>query len=298
MDGSKIRGIICANLTPFSKGGKEIDHDKLHKLIEFLVGKGVHGLFVGGTTGEGLILSLEERKELLESVIKVVGKRCMVIAHTGTFDLMSTIELTAHAVEKGVFAVGIVVPGYYYYDDEALFQYYSAIAREFSKTPILLYNIPSCARNFLSNNLIVRLAKKHPNIVGMKDSTGNMVNLSELLTIKPVGFALINGVDEYGYQAFLAGVQGAVSGTANVAPEIYLGVYENCMKRRLPEAWIYQTQLTTLCQTLQYGKNLGLFKYALKLRGIDAGYVRPPHREPTTAEKKEIEKNLKQLKLI
>ncbi len=298
MDGSKIRGIICAILTPFTRNGKNIDHDKLHKLVDFLLEKGCHGLFVGGTTGEGLILSLEERKELLESVLKVAGKKCMVIAHTGTFDLRSTIELTAHAVEKKAFAVGIVTPGYYYYDEEALFQYYSTIAKEFPRFPILLYNIPSCARNFLSNTLILRLAKKHPNIVGVKDSTGNMVNLSELLTSKPVGFAVINGVDEYGYQAFLAGVQGAVSGTANVAPEFYLGVYENCMKRRLPEAWIYQTQLTKLCQILQYGRNLGLFKYALKLRGIDTGYVRPPHREPTALEKKEIEKHLKQLNLI
>lgn len=298
MDGTKIRGIICANLTPFTRNGKEIDHHKLKNLIEFLIQKGVHGLFVGGTTGEGLILSVEERKELLESVIKIAGKKCMVIAHTGTFELKSTIELTAHALEQKAFGAGIVTPGYYYYDEEALYQYYSTIAKEFPKFPILLYNIPSCARNFLSNKLILKLAKKHPNIVGIKDSTGNMVNLSELLTIKPVGFAIINGVDEYGYQAFLAGVQGAVSGTANVAPEIYLGVYDNCMKRRLPEAWIFQTQLTKLCQTLQYGRNLGIFKYALKLRGIDVGFVRPPHREPTRIEKKEIEDSLRKLNLI
>ncbi|MCX8064410.1 MAG: dihydrodipicolinate synthase family protein [Candidatus Hydrogenedentes bacterium] len=298
MEGLNIKGIICAILTPFTKNGKEIDHHKLKNLTEFLINKGVHGLFVGGTTGEGLVMSIEERKELLESVVKLVDKRCMVIAHTGTFNLTSTIELTAHAVEQKASGAGIVTPGYYYYDEEALYRYYSTIAKEFPRFPILLYNIPSCARNFLSNGLILKLAKKYPNIVGIKDSTGNMVNLSELLGSKPVGFVVINGVDEYGYQAFLAGVQGAVSGTANVAPELYLGVYDNCMKRRLPEAWIFQTQLTKLCQTLQYGKNLGMFKYALKLRGIDVGYVRPPHREPTPLEKKEIENNLRKLNLI
>ncbi len=298
MEQKNIRGIICANLTPFTKGGKEIDHPKLHKLIQFLQEKGVHGLFVGGTTGEGLVMSIEERKELLESVLKCVNKKVMVIAHTGTFDLRSTIDLTAHAVEKGAYGVGIVAPGYYYYDDEALYKYYSAIASEFPNCPILLYNIPSCARNFLSNALIIKLAQKHKNIVGIKDSTGNMVNLSELLIRKPTAFTVINGVDEYGYQAFLSGVQAAVSGTANVAPEIYLGVYENAMKRKLPEAWIYQSQLTKLCEVLQYGRNLAIFKQALKLRGVDAGYVRPPHRELTRQEIQTLEKTMKALNLI
>ncbi len=298
MEQKNIRGIICANLTPFTKGGKEIDHPKLHKLIQFLQEKGVHGLFVGGTTGEGLVMSIEERKELLESVLKCVNKKVMVIAHTGTFDLRSTIDLTAHAVEKGAYGRGIVATGYYYYDDEALYKYYSAIASEFPNCPILLYNIPSCARNFLSNALIIKLAQKHKNIVGIKDSTGNMVNLSELLIRKPTAFTVINGVDEYGYQAFLSGVQAAVSGTANVAPEIYLGVYENAMKRKLPEAWIYQSQLTKLCEVLQYGRNLAIFKQALKLRGVDAGYVRPPHRELTRQEIQTLEKTMKALNLI
>lgn len=298
MEQKNIRGIICANLTPFTKGGKEIDHPKLHKLIRFLQEKGVHGLFVGGTTGEGLVMSIEERKELLESVLKCVNKKIMVIPHTGTFDLRSTMELTAHAVEKKVYAVGIVAPGYYYYDEDALYKYFSTIASEFPSIPILLYNIPSCARNFLPNSLIIKLAQKHKNIVGIKDSTGNMVNLSELLLQKPTSFTVINGVDEYGYQAFLAGTQAAVSGTSNVAPEIYLGVYENVMKRKLPEAWIYQSQLTKLCQVLQYGKNLAIFKQALKLRGIDAGFVRPPHRELTKQEISKLETTLKSIKLI
>lgn len=293
-----IRGIICAILTPFSKGGKTIQHDKLAQLVQFLETKGVQGLFVGGTTGEGLVMSIEERKELLESVLRSVRKKTMVIAHTGTFDLFSTLELTRHAVEHNVSAVGIVAPGYYYYDERALWDYYATIAKEFPTCPILLYNIPSCARNFLSNELIIKLVNKFPNIVGIKDSTGNMVNLTELLLYKPTSFIVINGVDEYGYQAFLAGVQSAVSGTANVAPELYLGVYENVMKRKLPEAWIYQTQLVKLCELLQYGRNLGILKHALKLRGIDVGYVRPPHREPTKEEIRNIEKSMKALNLV
>ncbi|HOV33595.1 MAG TPA: dihydrodipicolinate synthase family protein [Candidatus Hydrogenedens sp.] len=298
MKQENIRGIICANLTPFTRGGKEIDHSKLADLIKFLVDKGVHGLFVGGTTGEGMVMYDGERKELLESVIKIANKKVMVIAQTGTFNLRSTLDLTSHAKEKGACAAGIVAPGYYYYDEEALFRYYSTIASEFPNFPILLYNIPGCARNFLSNALIIKLAQKHKNIVGIKDSTGNMINLSELLLQKPTSFVVINGVDEYGYQAFLAGVQGAVSGTSNVAPEIYLGVYDNVMKRKLPEAWIYQTQLTRLCQILQYGKNMGIFKQALKLRGIDVGFVRPPHREPTKQEILQLEKTLKSVNLI
>jgi dihydrodipicolinate synthase/N-acetylneuraminate lyase len=170
MNRENIRGIICANLTPFTKGGKEIDHSKLANLIKFLGDKGFMAYLSAGLQVKGWSCPMRKEKNygkcLKNGKQEGDGNRS-----TGTFTLRSTLELTSHAIEKGACAAGIVAPGYYYYDDEALFRYYSTIASEFPNFPILLYNIPGCARNFLSNALIIKLAQKHKNIVGIKDST-------------------------------------------------------------------------------------------------------------------------------
>ena len=100
-------GVIPALLTPFTKGGKHVDYEKGAGLAGFLADKGVHGLFVAGTTGEGMLMTLDERKRLLETVVKAVGKRVDVIAHTGCLDTASTIELTCHAAQAGARAAGI-----------------------------------------------------------------------------------------------------------------------------------------------------------------------------------------------
>ena len=122
-------GVIPALLTPFTKSGKQVDHEKAAGLARFLADKGVHGLFVAGTTGEGMLMTLEERKQLLETVIKAVGDRVDVIAHTGCLDTASTINLTCHAAQAGAKAAGVVAPGFYGYDNMSLALHYRAVAQ-------------------------------------------------------------------------------------------------------------------------------------------------------------------------
>ena len=103
-------GVIPALLTPFTEGGKEVDFERAAGLAEFLADKGVNGLFVAGTTGEGMLMSLDERKQLLEIVVKAVGTRVDVIAHTGCMDTASTIDLTCHAAQAGAKAAAVPEP--------------------------------------------------------------------------------------------------------------------------------------------------------------------------------------------
>ena len=294
----KLEGIISAMLTPFTKNGAYVDFDKIAPFAERLIKSGVHGLFPCGTTGEGQLLTPEERKEIVEEVVATAGKRVKVIAHTGAMDTATTIELTRHARDCGADGASIVAPGFYAYDDASLAKYYKAVARAVDGFPVLLYNIPSCAKNELSAELVLDLAESVDNIIGIKDSSGSMPRLTRLLGAAPKGFHIINGCDEYGYQAFLAGVPAVVSGTSNVVPELYVGIHEHVKKGNLKKAWKLQVTLERAARVFQYGRMSSIFKESLRLRGFDAGYVRPPQRELTAGEKKKLAKDLEALGII
>ncbi len=294
----KLEGVVPALLTPFTSGGKSVDYDRACGLAERLVKQGVHGLFVCGTTGEGPLMTLAERKRTLEEVLKAVGKKVKVIAHTGCFDTLSTVELTRHAQEAGACAAGVVAPGFFGYDDESLRRHFTAVANAAKKLPILLYNIPGCAKNALSTSLIVDLATKVDNIVGMKDSGGSIQHFNDVLTHAPRGFIAINGVDEYSMQALLAGGNGSVASTANVVPELFLSIFNNVRKGDLKKAWASQKQLSQACRTFRYGAMVARYKEGVRLRGYDAGFVRPPQRELTSVEKRTLAKEMQDTGLI
>jgi len=293
-----VGGVFPAILTPFTKGGKAVDYDLAKALAARLAGQGVHGLFVCGTTGEGPLMTLEERKRTLEAVVQEVGKRVHVIAHTGCFDTASTIELTRHARDIGAKAAGIVAPGFFGYDDAALLAHYRMIASAVKGFPILLYNIPGCAKNELSPAVVLELARTVDNIVGMKDSSGSLPNLNRVLADKPNDFVVINGVDEYAMQAQVAGAAGFVASTANVVPEVFLSIYNSVKKGDLKKAWASQKVLGRACAAFCYGKMVARYKEGLRLRGFDAGYVRPPQRELTKQEKTALAKALEAAGLI
>jgi dihydrodipicolinate synthase/N-acetylneuraminate lyase len=293
----KIEGIVTAMLTPFTKGGEHVDYDKIGPLAEGILRSGVHGLFVCGTTGEGLLMSADERQAVLEEVASVVRGKCKLVAHTGAMDLATTLELTIHAAESGAHAAAVVTPGFYPYDDRAIEAYYSAVANAVKGFPFFLYNIPGFARNKISLASVLRLAEKHDNIVGIKDSSGDMVFLGKLLANVPKGFKVMNGCDEFGHQALAAGACGAVSGTSNAFGDIYVKIFEAVKANNHEQARKQQHVLNKVCEALTYGATLGLFKEAVHLRGLDAGYTRPPQREITPQEKKVIGDLVSTLKL-
>jgi dihydrodipicolinate synthase/N-acetylneuraminate lyase len=244
-----------------------------------------------------MLLRATERRAVLEKVVEAVGAKCQVIAHTGAFDTATTLELTEHAREAGAAAAGVVAPGYYGYDEAALEQYYRTIAKAVPDFPILLYNIPGCAKNDLSPQLVMKLAQVD-NIVGIKDSTGSMGGLTWLLGNAPKGFHVINGDDSYGFQAFVAGSPAAVSGTSNVVCDLYAGIYKMVKQGQLDKAWRAQVKLNEGCHVFKYGSMAAIFKEGMRLRGFDPGYVRPPQRELTAVEKKNLAKRMEAAGLL
>lgn len=292
------KGIISAMVTPFTKGGDYVDFDKVGPLAELLVKGGAAGLFPCGTTGEGPLMSPDERMTVVEEVVQAVGKKVMVIAHTGAFDTATSVELTQHAANAGAHAAALVAPGYYGYDDASLRLYYKTVADSVKGFPVLLYNLPSCARNALSAELILDLANSIDNIVGIKDSSGSMPLLTRLVGNAPKGFAVINGCDEHGFQAFTAGCPAVVSGCSNAVIDLYYGIYSELQKGNTKKAWAWQVKLEQAARIFQYGRKLSLFKEGMRLRGFDAGYVRPPQCELSTAEKKDLAKKLEAAGII
>lgn len=294
----QLEGVIPALLTAFTKQGVRVDYERTCALAVRLADQGVHAIFPCGTTGEGMIMTLEERREVLERLIDAVGKRVKVVAHTGAFDTATTIDLTQHAAAAGAYAAGVVTPGYYGYDDRALFAHFKAVAGAVKGFPVLLYNIPVCAKNRLAPELVLRLAEHCDNIVGMKDSGGDISALNDVLAGAPKDFAVINGVDTYTMQALAAGAKGSVASHANVVPHLFLGIFNSMRKGNLKQAWEHQKALNRVCPIFQYGAMPAYYKEGLRLLGFDAGYVRPPHRELTTRERKTLAKALEDAGVI
>jgi len=288
----KVEGIISAMVTPFTTGGEFVDYEKVGPIAAFMESKGAAGLFPCGTTGEGHLCSAEERKTILEEVLGAVSKKTRVIAHTGAMDTATTIELTQHAQKAGAYAAAVVTPCFYGYDDSALFNFYKTVAGSVPGFPVLLYNIPGCAKNELSADLISKLAGACDNITGIKDSSGSMPFLTRLLGQSGSDFAVINGADEQGYQAILAGCKAVVSGSSNGFIDLYVEVYNQIKKGNLKKAWQAQVRLEAACRLFTYGSGLASLKEIMRLRTIDGGHVRPPQRELTAAEKKQIAKGL------
>ena len=288
----KLTGILPAILTPFTRGGAKVDYAKACAFADVLARRGVQGLFVCGSTGEGLLLSLDERKQLVEELIDAVGKRLKIVVQTGCLDTLGTIALTRHALEAGAYAAASYTPALYAYDDRALSAHFKNVAKAVPNLPLLLYNIPRLTGNALSPALIAELATQVDSIVGMKDSSGEMTQLTRVIGSAPKGFTVINGADEMSYQAYLSGASGSVAMTANVVPELFLSIYTGVQKGNLKKAAADQLALARAMDALGHGALLSAYKEAVRLQGYDVGYVRPPQRELTRQEKRALAKRL------
>lgn len=292
-----VSGIVPAIITPFTKNGRSVDFEKAGAHAVNLAGKGVNGLFVCGTTGEGLLMTPDERTQLTRELVSAVGKKVKIVAQTGCLDTPTTLQLTADAFENGAHAVGVYTPAFYTYDDAALTKFYRQVARAAAGKPVLLYNIPQMTGNPLSPGLVAKLAEDIDNIVGIKDSSGDFNHLTRLIDRTPKEFAVFNGADEYSFQAYASGVSGSVSGTANFVPELLVRIYQAMSKGDVKRARETQVTLARACSLIEYGSSIALYKEAVRLRGGDGGFVRPPQRELTRREKGEFARRFRDAQL-
>ena len=276
-----VRGVIVPLLTPLIDGGKKIDEDSLRALVEWLVGRGVHGVMPCGTTGEGPLLSIAERKRVVEVVTASVDGRVPVMAHVGTPVTDETIDLARHARTCGAAAVSVVTPYFYHLSENALIDHFCLVADAVADTPLFLYNFPQCAGNALSRHIVEAIIEQCSNVIGIKDSSGDLDSLSSFIGLREGTFQVICGSDGLLLQALQAGALASVSGNANVFPEVVVELLRAFWKGDHDGARRQQEQLDQVRESLHDGQSISLMKRILESRGLAGGPVRPPLPEAT-----------------
>jgi 4-hydroxy-2-oxoglutarate aldolase len=212
----KLHGIYAPIATPFAGG--EIAYDKLEKNLEFWLGSDLEGIVVMGSNGEFVLLSPQEKEELMRFVCAWAKGKKPVIAGTGAESTAETIRLNRKAAEAGADAVLVVTPNYYKGEmtDPVLARFYTDVA-DASPLPVILYNMPRNAGINISAKLAVELAR-HPNIIGIKDSGGNIVQIADMIRNAPEGFSVFAGSASYLYTSLALGATGGTLALANIFP--------------------------------------------------------------------------------
>ena len=268
-----ITGSLVALVTPMHANG-EIDWSALKSLVEWHVAEGTHGIVAVGTTGESATLTVDEHCAVIKSVIETVNGRIPVIAGTGANSTREAIELTRLAKEAGADACLLVTPYYNKPTQEGLYQHYKAVA-EAVAIPQILYNVPGRTGVDMLNSTVARLAGI-PNIVGIKDATGDLVRGQELLNLVGDKMAVYSGDDGTAYELILMGAKGNISVTANVAPKAMSAVCEAALAGNAALAKALNAPLTALHNDLFVESNPIPVKWALVHMGRMESGIRLP----------------------
>lgn len=292
------KGVIPAIVTPMSRDGKSVDHGALREYCDFMVERGVQGIFCCGTTGEGPLLSISERREIAETIVSHIKKRIKVIVQTGYITTEGSVELTVHSQSIEADAAGVVFPYYYHLPEDILYMHFLDIAEAVPGFPIFIYNIPQYTGNNLSLELFEKLLVSVKNIVGVKNSSANMLHMMGLIQRARGRCAVFAGNDGLILPALCAGADGIVSGNASAFPEPFVEMYRAFMNGDLKAAREMQLFIDRLRKVLASGRDIESFKKALEFRGFGAGGVRPPNRNLTEDEAKTLKKSLNELGLL
>lgn len=288
----KLYGVVTAMVTPFNED-ETIRVEAIRQHVDFLIDKGINCLYPLGTTGEMMLMNVEERKLVAETVVDQCAHRIPVFIHVGAMKTKDACELARHACEIGADGIGAVSPAFYGATDVSLYDYYAAIAKSVPEDfPVYLYNIPQCSSNDLPVAVADRLAREFKNIVGIKYSFADMCRTLDYLKVNDGDFSVLHGCDKLINALMAMGCDGVVSGVSSVYPELFVAVYQACKRGDWDEAREKQRLANEVVDILKGGASMGHFKEALKLRGIDAGYVRGPLHNLTEDEIIEMKKAL------
>ena len=282
--GKEIGGIIPAVVTPFDKN-EDVDEGGFRKIINYLIDSGVHGLFPVGSQGEFFSLTNEEKKRLIDIAVEETRGRVFVMPNTGTITTRESIELSQYAEEAGADCVSVITPFFISPNQEELYHHIKDICQSV-KIPVLCYNNPGRTGGVaLTPATLARLAEDVPNFAGIKDSSGDLTLLAEMIRLCPPHFKVIMGRDSLIYGALTYGAVGAIATTANVAPKLIVGIYQAVREGDFNKAKEYQRELAPLRTAFGLGTFPVVVKEALTMMGLPGGRCRKPIK-PLENEKK------------
>ena len=290
-DRSDFTRIYSAMVLPCN-ADESINWDSLRRLVDRQIEDGVEGFYCCGSSGEGLLMTIEERKRFVEVVVDQAAGRVPVIAHIGTIRTADVIELAKHAKETGCVAISMIPPYYYKFSQSELAGYYEDVIAAVPDMPVILYNIPQFTGIEFGKANASRLLD-NPNIIGIKHTSSNLYSMERMSDAYPEK-VLINGFDEQLLGALSMGAVATVSTTANLFGPLFVAIRREFSKGNFEKALEYQRALNYRVETLV---SVGIFsgtKYACTLRGIDCGACRRPF-DPLTEEQKETVRKLMEL---
>jgi 4-hydroxy-tetrahydrodipicolinate synthase len=291
-NGRALGRVITAMVTPFDENG-QVNYAEAERLVEYLIQTGSEGIVVAGTTGESPTLSHKEKLELFRVVKQAAAGRVKVIAGTGNYNTAESVELTKEAEQIGVDGVLLVCPYYNRPNQEGLFQHFKTVAQATS-LPVILYNIPSRTGRNIEASTTLRLAEEVPNIVGIKEASGDMKQVADICSKAPEGFAVWSGNDEDTFHIVALGGVGVISVVSHICGQECKQMIEALEKGDLQTARQIHFKLMPLVRALfpPTSPNPAPIKAALNLLGFKVGAPRLPLVPCTDAEIEAIKKAL------
>jgi 4-hydroxy-tetrahydrodipicolinate synthase len=286
---------MVAIVTPF-KGG-QVDEAALRDLIEFQIANGTHGIVPCGTTGESATLSFQEHERVVEIAVEQVNKRIPVIAGSGSNNTDEAIRLTKHAKTAGADGALMISPYYNKPTQEGLYQHFRKVA-ESVDIPIILYNIPGRTAVNMEPDTIARLAKID-NIVGVKEASGSMKQITDIISRCGDDFSVVSGEDFLTFPLLCVGGKGVISVTSNIAPRDMADLCNLYFDGKFSEAQKLYYRLLPLCHALFYETNPAPVKAALAMMNrIESDEVRLPLAPMSEANRERLKRDLQAYGLL
>lgn len=279
-------GLSAALLTPFNTKN-EVDHGQLRKLVRFLIRQGIDGFYVGGSTGEAFLLSKEERKAILETVLEENAGEKTVTVHVGHISTDYACDLAVHAKAAGADAISAIAPFYYPFTKEEIKGYYEAIMR-CGRLPMVIYNFPAYSGFTLTNPLLAEI-RQLGNVAGVK-FTGNDFYQMERMKKENPDLFVWNGLDEMLLSGLAAGADGGVGSTYNCMLPLIRGISDHYRAGKTREAGEYQRKVNSVIEVIARNGVFASEKELLRFQGIDCGVCRAPFRPVGEEGKRELQK--------
>ncbi|MCR8635927.1 N-acetylneuraminate lyase [Paenibacillus radicis (ex Xue et al. 2023)] len=291
MDNRKtFGGIFTALLTPMHENG-DIDYISLARLVDHQIEQGIHGFYVGGSTGEGFILTNEERQQVLEAVVKAAAGRVIIIAHVGNISTRESIKLAKHAELQGVDAISAVVPFYYKVTMKEIREHYEAIMAAVS-LPMIVYHYPGATGVSLSLEFYEQMSR-NPQCIGVKFTSLNLFEMQQIRMRCREDFLIYNGHDEVYTAGAFVGADGAIGSTFNMMPGLFTKMYELIHSEEQPSKESLQMMQAEANKVIAHMIQFDVIayeKHILYLQGVlSTPTVRQPLKQFTEEECERIE---------
>jgi len=292
---AQMQGIIPALITPYEDDGS-ISDSRTRKLVRHLINEGASGFYLSGSTGEGFLQSAEERMSFLELVVDEVKREVPVIAHVGTMDTATAVQLTKHAYQAGATAVSAVTPFYYKHGSEQIKRHYIEIA-EAADIPLIGYHFPDLTGSKQSADFYRELSGVD-NIIGLKFTSMNTYEMQQIMDVCGDDFLVFNGPDESCLAGLSMGAFGAIGSTYNIMPAKFVELHRLFRAGRIDEARAIQYEVNRVIQELLKYDFIAFEREVLRLQGFDTGLPRKPIQQLTDAQRADIYETVKRFPFL